>query len=1528
MPSPLSFASTETFRTQLLVRNLEPYSEGGFIASSTPAQGELNQTNYSVVDSPNVVDVGQQEETFLITKNWYGPVGGYDDPIDITDVQRLIESRDTYYKFVSSFYTPYQILIQDNPVGSSGSLSQDSVMMQIGAKSLKNELQYRVDEEIRQETLGRLNFLNAAQDPFLIADIIRGANEFIEPDWTISSPTNIVGKGLDYISRISGVYVPFSWIPGDYFDPEGRKSFINQAVNFVGGLFTDDNDIDGGIPSPKLLPERRNGSDIFLNNTGRGQTSALFKSLEYNDFRPDYKANFISDLNLLAPNGEYYVGSRTQSPTDVLFPNNELPVDYKNRRVQSAVRGYGQLSTLYEGEDQNFKFGLDAPLPSEEGGLQGGFTWISPQTRAGAGKKGGVGGDTGSEDENWNDVSATFNSTISTNYSFKQGSIMDETQRLVNSADGLGGQAKLQHVGNAINQVSKVFFDGTREITKGSRVMSFIDQNGDLVGTEYCRVFTKDNPYFKMNDLQKTDGNIRKFTYSVMDNTYNLNIAPNYGEGSTNIVDGQVKKYMLSLENLAWRTTDMQQDLPSCEKGPNGGRIMWFPPYDLRVDESVAVRWTQNDFLGRPEPIYTYNNTQRQGSLSFKIVVDHPSILNLLIDKELANVTPDSKITKIVDSFFAGCKKYDIYELARKFGQLSVNEIYEIVTKTKDIEQFQKAKEELPQPTEGETTVVENVTEKPTLTQFEGTVVYFDNDKPDSNSRSTTSTVNYGVTYNEYLNRKGEYLNQNQTNPSPIENFFSREIENGKNELDNLITNLVETVEKGFTVTVALKGYSSSLANEDYNLNLSKRRVDSVKKYILNDPRVSKLNEGVGLQKISLTQESFGEAECGSGDEIYSLGAMGCRKVEVINIEVFSQSETEQDNTLDESEAIQQQTNPTSGVNDVETDNVPATRSSDEVRLREGVTKKLLRKLLTECNYFESITDDTSFLYEGMKEKIKYFNPVFHSMTPEGLNSRLTFLQQCLRPGNTIPTIGPDGKPLDNDALNTSFGVPPICVLRVGDFFHTKIAINQMSIRYEPLQLDLNPEGIGVQPMLADVNLSFYFIGGHGLKEPVQQLQNALSFNYYANTEMYDERATATEDTKKIDLETIEALDLSVPFSQQDAAGGGDRDGGTTIGEITSQNITNSGQTITGTIKYQQNMDDLIGNTKTYSDALTKTLEDVNEEFGQSGLFMFTKDRKYISGSMKTTANQTDLYGKSENLQDKIDLLFNEIKSDVDNETSPLLIDGSNTFSQVPSFKNSEIRKYKKKVNEMLASYKDNFSITMNDIQSDLISAEQDLIYNIDQLNYVYSLNDGFIQPNGQIVIYSLSATTNVYDPNGSATDTLLELEQDMDLISADLNGTILELETKNLISGDYNDSWSFSLEETLLANSSQKRLFTVIQKDVLGGNTFKNELLGWIDTQSFSNPQIWKDVINKIFNTLSSIYSSQKTKMESQFTDYKNSAIIGNTYEPYTLGKVREFDFSESATQSQTQVEGLRNLYSGVNSGPANKWNYKVKLD
>ena len=129
-----------------------------------------------------------------------------------------------------------------------------------------------------------------------------------------------------------------------------------------------------------------------------------------------------------------------------------------------------------------------------------------------------------------------------------------------------------------------------------------------------------------------------------------------------------------------------------CEKGQNGGRIMWFPPYDLSVSENITTNWSSNDFIGRPEPIYTYNNTSRQGQLNWKIVVDHPSVLNVMVDKELQN---NDKINEIVDSFFTGCRKYDLYELATRFPEFTYNDLYDIVTTTTSIPQFETVKEEI-----------------------------------------------------------------------------------------------------------------------------------------------------------------------------------------------------------------------------------------------------------------------------------------------------------------------------------------------------------------------------------------------------------------------------------------------------------------------------------------------------------------------------------------------------------------------------------------------------------------------------------------------------------------------------------------------------------------------------------------------------------------------------------------------------------------------------------------------------------------
>jgi len=169
-----------------------------------------------------------------------------------------------------------------------------------------------------------------------------------------------------------------------------------------------------------------------------------------------------------------------------------------------------------------------------------------------------------------------------------------------------------------------------------------------------------------------------------------------------------------------------------------------------------------------------------------------------------------------------------------------------------------------------------------------------------------------------------------------------------------------------------------------------------------------------------------------------------------------------------------------------------------------SISKGIVERYDNEGEFFKLLEKNDPFMHHLITDKIKYFDPAYHSISPEGFNARLTFLHQCTRQGSTVG--GADNQ-LQGSAYNLAFGRPPICVLRLGDFYYTKIVINSISIQYETPQWDLNPEGIGVMPMFAKVTLNFVFLGGSDLAGPISRLQNAVSFNYYANTGVYDNRA-------------------------------------------------------------------------------------------------------------------------------------------------------------------------------------------------------------------------------------------------------------------------------------------------------------------------------------------------------------------------------------------------------------------------------------
>jgi hypothetical protein len=159
-----------------------------------------------------------------------------------------------------------------------------------------------------------------------------------------------------------------------------------------------------------------------------------------------------------------------------------------------------------------------------------------------------------------------------------------------------------------------------------------------------------------------------------------------------------------------------------------------------------------------------------------------------------------------------------------------------------------------------------------------------------------------------------------------------------------------------------------------------------------------------------------------------------------------------------------------------------------------------------EYHFFQALELTDKMTFDALTTKLRYFVPAYHSTTPEGFNARLTFLQQCTRQGNTVGSTDVDSK----SANNLAFGRPPYCVLRLGDFYNQMIVIDNISINYDQT-LDINIEGIGVQPLIANVSLSFTFIGGGDITGPIKRLQNAMSFNYYANASLYDNRADHVE---------------------------------------------------------------------------------------------------------------------------------------------------------------------------------------------------------------------------------------------------------------------------------------------------------------------------------------------------------------------------------------------------------------------------------
>jgi outer membrane protein OmpA-like peptidoglycan-associated protein len=1645
MGSPLDLINTEGFRKKLITRNLTPYAKSPNRAT-LPINTEYVQSDTSVQDSPDQLIDQPTFANKLYPLNQWGNEGGYEQAPDpggllntksnegeygfqdariidqagpeaknwkkinpysngsngVLDAAEFVQSLDQptsglglynnqpYPNYNPSSYSPISILLNPDPQGSDGLLSSDSYIARLGAKTLRKEFEERIGRQIIQDTVARANVFNVRSGTDILG-LATGRIPLIEPNFKITLLGNPITAAADFGLRLAGSIIPLSPIPGSYFDTSinsKQPTTIQQLNNAfrrtaTGKFFT------------RLLGTNRTGSQIMYDNMGGGQKSALFNNIDYNRYKPSFDRTLFDRLagvvvGSTTNNSDFYIGSTTSEPSRVFSPGGDIPVDSYGREIQAPVYGPQELAQLYEGPSQEVRLGANGPTYSDGGGIEGGFTWVSPKYRGNAGKKVGVGGLITNQDQDFKPSS--YDSTESTNREYRDGSILDDTQRIIDSQPQ--GGRRLQHVGNAIDQVSKVFNDGYKEITKGSRVLSYVGAIGQEVGTEYCRVFAKDVPYLQYNDLQKTDGTVtenRRFSYSVLDKTYNLNMYPNKQEGgqdSSNLIgttnNAYAKKYMFSIENLAWATSNAPgfsvSDLAVCERGPNGGRVMWFPPYDLKFSETVSANWKPNDFIGRPEPIYTYANSSRSGSLSWKIIVDHPSVLNVIANKVLNNETNKTRIDSIIESFFAGCRKYDLYELAKKYYTINPNDLFQI---QQAITSKELTKEEMQYAVNTITTVPQVAqatggnTANAELQKFLNYGFYFANDVP------SPTTVTYQTTYNNYIAQKDVYAKKG--NAQQTTSFFDNVITPNKNKIDELIDAIAKQLSNSTegTISIVVNGTASALASVAYNDKLSARRIESAISYFNTHP---KLVNFINLKRLLITAgKALGEraevlvydakskifvpntpVSCTDGDQdnqaqkpaIYTTKAMACRRAYISSIKSTIQEPVPQ--------PPPQKTTVVTGNVVTKTEVVPVIEES--YVQKDNITKKIVRALISECDYFETIKEETPMVYDNLKEKLKFFQPAFHSTTPEGLNSRLTFLQQCMRPGDTIPTIkSVGGKDVleYNNATNTSFGAPPVLILRVGDFYNTKVIPTSLGITYD--NLDINPEGIGVQPMIATVTMGFHFVGGSGLKESVDKLQNALTFNYYANTEMWDERADVTDQSYKvIDKDFMASLGNPAPPTINQADINNSLSNNTTIGTVIGERITTAEET--GSIEYTQFMDKLLSETQNYFTNIVNKNREVTLQYNNAVRQLWTVQRNYQSGYFGPDGTETKIFGKPINIEQNLNKVFDDFAQNITATNSNQ--DKFMSYISDPTLNLSKqtIRTIRENYLNFVKNKRGTFPNAITQAVQSTVNSEQNYLQYLSRANTISydakdanSGTDGLQVPNGNTIVYDIQG------------DSLAEMNLDIIKIQEGLStfDSLCSEKTKfvyqgtgvsydgyllygnSLESTDYNELMpkvfdAFNTDENF-DDLSFKREYMILSNDVVDNKkyeTFKNTIIGNIisDRNNIDNSSVsvgistlfdnyWVKIARPLFISENNITISfldnmerDKLKPYMKFTPFPSKKRILS----YTLGDSDNINYQAQVIQS---LGATKNINTSINTwndplSPSLTYISKVKLN
>lgn len=648
-----------------------------------------------------------------------------------------------------------------------------------------------------------------------------------------------------------------------------------------------------------------------------------------------------------------------------------------------------------------------------------------------------------------------------------------------------------------INSFSKEFTinkNGQRyTIPRGDGITAkapFTDDDGtDVKAGDFYRTFTVDRKYNRLSRTLRHRGLDNGDTRSVLGDNGLVHIAPTYRVNSDGTGQTDYRKFMLSIANYAWK--DNVADIPECERyidaDGNVARIMWFAPYDLNLSENVSINTNNITFFGRPESIITQNNVERTLTVSFKLITDYPDIMNNFQIEE----------SHMWERYFKGdlSVKNEIDTIIREQLTIPEQELVRPVIETpKPVEKI--VTDPIPSDDVINDEIKDQTSEGETIPIYS---VYFPNEEteiPIGSSKNKGYEDGVGTTLGYTYLRGVQKTNRIQYRDSVNFGLNREFLIEGNEKLKTTFLDLFSDTNLR-TIKVVISGNASKpKTSRITNSTLSQRRAQTVKTYI--ETQLSELGildnvpQWITIQyeiKANGDTLALNVPEDSAGDLNENKKS---RRTDVKVIPYFV--EVAQDDAP--------QTIADVAAGDNLADQAEIDRNIDDIL--QAIPDDLRKKIyFTRCKKYKFMEINQSMSFDKIAEVIPYFHPAYNSYTPQNFNERLTFLHQCTRTANNINLN-------EQDPTNIFYGYQPYVYLSIGDFIKTKAIITSLSIDYNTPSLtwDLNPEGgAGVQPMFANITLGFTIFGGQTMSGALSRLQNALSFNYYANTEMYDVRS-------------------------------------------------------------------------------------------------------------------------------------------------------------------------------------------------------------------------------------------------------------------------------------------------------------------------------------------------------------------------------------------------------------------------------------